>query len=265
MKSIKNKILPYLPLKEINILSVHGKQFVPDLRNAELPQIFRGRPIIESDISEEDKINLINICPTKCITNNPFSIDLGNCCFCKECHFLCPDKIRFTNDYKIATNNRNDLIIKQGINNPIRVNPDIIRPEIKSFFRNSLKLRQVSAGGDNSCEMELNAIGNVNFDIGRYGIEFTASARHADGILITGPISDNMASALQTCYDAIASPKIIILAGVDAISSGIFAGSKSLNRNFLNNHHIDLFIPGNPAHPLTIINGILDLIGKQKG
>jgi Ni,Fe-hydrogenase III small subunit len=112
--------------------------------------------------------------------------------------------------------------------------------------------------------MELNASGNVNFDMGRYGIEFVASPRHADGIVITGPISENMAEATQICYDAVPNPKIIILVGTDAISGGIFENSQALNRRFLDRYPIDLYVPGNPAHPLTFINGILSLIGKKK-
>jgi len=110
--------------------------------------------------------------------------------------------------------------------------------------------------------MELNASGNVNFDMGRYGIEFVASPRHADGIVITGPVSENMAEALQICYDATPSPKIIILVGTDAISGGIFSESKAVNREFLSKYPVDLYIPGNPAHPLTFINGLLQLIGR---
>ena len=121
---------------------------------------------------------------------------------------------------------------------------------------------QVSAGGDNSCEQELNACSNVNFDMGRFGIEFVASPRHADGLVITGPINQNMAAALQITYDAIPEPKIIILAGVDAISGGIFAGSPALNRSFLEKYKPDLYIPGNPVHPLSFINGVLSLLGK---
>jgi len=127
-----------------------------------------------------------------------------------------------------------------------------------------LKLRQVSAGGDNSCELELNACGNVNFDMGRFGIEFVASPRHADGIVITGPITENMAVPLQICYDAVPDPKIIILAGTDAISGGIFSDSPALNRTFLSKYKIDLYVPGNPIHPLTFINGVMDLIKKRK-
>ena len=136
-----------------------------------------------------------------------------------------------------------------------------MRPEIRSLFRSSLKLRQVSAGGDNSGEWELNAANNVQFDISRFGIEFVASPRHADGIVITGPIANNMAEALQICYDAVPHPKIIVLVGTDAISGGLFADSPAVNRSFLQNNTVDLYIPGNPAHPLTFINGVLSLIG----
>jgi len=106
--------------------------------------------------------------------------------------------------------------------------------------------------------------GNVNFDMGRFGIEFVASPRHADGIVITGPVSENMAEPLQICYDATPDPKLIILAGTDAISGGIFDGAPALNRSFLNKYKIDLYVAGNPVHPLSFINGILQLIRKIK-
>ena len=175
-----------------------------------------------------------------------------------------PDKITFTKDYKIASNELEKLIIKEGEDKPIEVNPDIVRKEIHSILGRSLKLRQISAGGDNSCEMELNAANNVQFDMSRYGIDFVASPRHADGIVITGPITQNMAKAVQICYDATPDPKIIVLVGTDAISGGIFAGSPAIDRSFLANYPVDLYIPGNPAHPLTIINGLLDLTRKLK-
>jgi Ni,Fe-hydrogenase III small subunit/NAD-dependent dihydropyrimidine dehydrogenase PreA subunit len=249
-------------IENIKILIHQGKQYIPDVTQAEVPGIFRGRPII-SDASVDEKA-LIGLCPTGAIIANPVCIDLGKCIFCGECAFAFPDKIRFTTDYKIATNDRNGLMIKEGSNKPIELNADLIRKEISEYFSGSLKLRQVSAGGDNSCELELNACGNVNFDMGRFGIEFVASPRHADGIVITGPITENMAEPLQICYDASPDPKIIILAGTDAISAGIFADSPALNRSFLNKYQIDLYVPGNPIHPLTFINGVLDLIRRRK-
>jgi Ni,Fe-hydrogenase III small subunit len=190
------------------------------------------------------------------------SIDLGRCTFCGECSLRFPDKIQFTKDYRIATNIRERLIVKEGDEDRISIDKEEVRRDIKSLFGKSLKLRQVSAGGDNSCELELNAANNVQFDMSRFGIDFVASPRHADGVVITGPITKNMARALEICYDAIPEPKIVVLVGTDAISGGIFENSDQLDRSFLENHKVDLYIPGNPAHPLTIINGLLDITGR---
>lgn len=249
-------------IDEIKILLHQGKQFIPDVTTVKVPGIFRGRPVISQVVVDYEKLQ--EICPVDAISNNPVSIDLGKCTFCGECAIAFPDKIQFTKDYKMSVNERERLIIKEGQDIPILLDPGKVRKEIRKLFGGSLKLRQVSAAGDNSCEWELNATSNVNFDMGRFGIEFVASPRHADGIVITGSVSENMAEPLQICYSAIPEPKIIILAGTDAISGGIFAGSKALDRSFLTRYPIDLYIPGNPVHPLTFINGVLDLIRKRK-
>lgn len=248
--------------ENLKILYRQGKQYIPDVTQAKVPGIFRGRPIISKEKVDENE--LAEQCPLNAISTNPLNIDLGKCSFCGECATAFPNKIKFTADYKIATNQRERLIITEGDDKSIELNADLIRKEIYECFSSSLKLRQVSAGGDNSCELELNACGNVNFDMARFGIEFVASPRHADGIVITGPITENMAQPLQICYDAIPDPKIIILAGTDAISGGIFVDSPALNRSFLSKYKIDLYVPGNPIHPLTFINGVLQLIRKRK-
>ena len=243
------------------ILYHQGKQFIPDVTSAKVPGIFRGRPKISEVKIDENE--LLEICPVDAISINPVSIDLGKCTFCGECAMRFPEKIQFTTDYKISTNERGNLIVTEGNDSPIGINPAKVRTEAHKLFKQSLKLRQVSAGGDNSCEWELNAANNVQFDISRFGIDFVASPRHADGIVITGPITANMAEPLERCYNAIPHPKMIILAGTDAISGGIFADSPALNREFLSNHTVDLYIPGNPVHPLTFINGMLSLLGKK--
>ncbi len=246
----------------LSILYHQGKQFIPDVTTVKVPGIFRGRPVIS--LVKVDETGLKEICPVNAISTNPVSIDLGKCTFCGECAMRFPEKITFSTDYKIAANKRESLIVKEGDEKPIALDPEKVRKEIHRLFGRSLKLRQVSAGGDNSCEWELGAANNVQFDMGRFGIEFVASPRHADGIVITGPITENMAEALQICYDATPDPKIIVLVGTDAISGGIFADSNAIDRGFLEKYHIDLYIPGNPAHPLTIINGLLDLTRKLK-
>jgi Ni,Fe-hydrogenase III small subunit len=237
-----------------------GKQFIPDVRNVGVPGIFRGRPVISREKVDGDA--LVKCCPTQAISTSPISIDLGKCTFCGECAMQFPNKIFFTTDYKLSTNERERLLIKEGVDEPIGLNTAIIPKEFSSMFGRSLKLRQVSAGGDNSCEWELGAANNVQFDMSRFGIEFVASPRHADGIVITGPITANMAEPLQICYDATPDPKIVVLCGTDAISGGIFEGSPALDRSFLDSHRVDLYIPGNPAHPLTVINGLLALTGR---
>ncbi len=247
--------------KEIKILWHHGKQFIPDLTRVTVPEPFRGRPEISADKVDEQR--LADLCPTAAIRTRPLRIDLGQCTFCGECALAFPNKIKFTSDPLIATNDRESLIVTEGDSHPIFLNAQKIRKEIQQIFGRSLKLRQISSGGDNSCELELNACGNPNFDMGRFGIEFVASPRHADGIVITGPMSENMAEATRICYEAIPDPKIVILCGVDAISGGIFAGSKALDRRFIEQTSIDLYVPGNPPHPLTFINGVLELTRKK--
>ena len=142
--------------------------------------------------------------------------------------------------------------------------PEKVRPEIPELFNRILRLRQVSAGGDASVEMELNATGNVNFDFGRYGVEFTASPRHADGVVVTGPVTANMAEALQICYDAVPDPKVLIVCGSEACSGGLFADSRAVDRTFFERHRVDLWLPGAPTHPMTFIDAVMNMTGLKK-
>jgi Ni,Fe-hydrogenase III small subunit len=125
-----------------------------------------------------------------------------------------------------------------------------------------LKLRQVSAGGCNGCEAELNVLSTVVFDLARFGIQFVASPRHADGILITGPVTANMKQALYDMYEAVPSPKIVIAVGACAISGGPFAGADASLGGVPTDLKVDLYVPGCPPHPFTILEGLLRLLGK---
>ena len=234
-----------------------GEQFIKDIRNAEMREQFRGFPIIGPSSRIDEKI-----CPTGALSNDPLTIDLGKCTFCGACASK-SECIKFSNYYKLASTKREKLYITEGmLKEEYNKTAIVVNEEIKKTFGKSLKLRQVSAGGCNGCEMELNACLNVNFDMGRFGIDFVASPRHADGLVITGPISENMADALENCYKSTPNPKIVILCGACAISGGIFQQSTKLNREFVEKYPIDLYIPGCPVHPLTFINAILDYIGQ---
>jgi Ni,Fe-hydrogenase III small subunit/ferredoxin-like protein FixX len=242
----------------------HGYQAISDIRNAPILETHRGFPVIDQSKYSGDWQQIVDACPAKAIINNPFSIDLGKCIFCGECEKLTNGAIRFTNEYKLGNTSRVRLIVKAGMQFHEYITDAIeARKEIHKIFGRSIKLRQVSAAGCNGCELELNASGNVNFDMGRFGIDFVASPRHADGIVITGPISKNMAPALKDTYESISDPKIVIAFGACAISGGIFAESEELNRSFLDEVKVDLYIPGSPPHPLTFINAVLDFIGRK--
>lgn len=243
----------------IKCANLQKNQVIKDIKNATVNENFRGLPNVCNEKCNNIE-NCQNICPTNAIGND-LAIDLGKCIFCGECERVCgSDVIKFSNFHKLGSTSRENLVTK-GELDPIKSSEFV-----KKTFGRSLKLRQVSAGGCNSCEMELGACSNANFDMGRFGIEFVASPRHADGIVITGPITKNMAKALEATYQAISEPKIIILVGACAISGGIFGidGQKSdeLNREFLEKYKVDLYIPGCPAHPLTIINAILEFLGQ---
>lgn len=126
-----------------------------------------------------------------------------------------------------------------------------------------MRLRQVSAGGCNGCEVEVNALGNVVFDSSRFGIEFVASPRHADGILVTGPVTTNMNAALLMTYEAVAEPKLVIAAGACAISGGLYRGHAEICDGVEGLLPVDLYIPGCPPHPITILDGLLRLLGRM--
>ena len=248
---------------KIKVLKSHGWQYIPNLNDVTLTEEFRGRPELTETHNMADVEAAAKICPTRAISTTPFSLDLGRCMFCGECALCAPKNILFTNDYKIGSTSREALIVKPGAER-VEFHHENVRKEIPELFGKALKLRQVSAGGDASVEMELNATGNVNFDFGRYGVEFVASPRHADGVVITGPISSNMAEALDICYNSIPDPKIVIVCGSEACSGGLYADSRAVDRRFMERYNVDLWLPGAPTHPMTFIDGVMNMLNLKR-
>ena len=207
----------------------------------------------------------VPICPSQAIARqngSPVSLDMGMCLFCNACVEICPQKaITQTNDHRMSARNREALVLGgQGLEE-VRLASALDEKLLKLFGR-SLRLRQVSAGGCAACEADTNVLGTIGWDLGRFGIQFVASPRHADGLLITGPVTKNMELALRKTYDAVAAPKIVIAVGACAISGGPFAGQEACNNGVNNILPVDLYIPGCPPHPLTILDGLLRILDR---
>jgi Ni,Fe-hydrogenase III small subunit/Pyruvate/2-oxoacid:ferredoxin oxidoreductase delta subunit len=227
-----------------------------------LPDRFRGLPVLDESRCAEGCRACIEACPTGAVARDGqgLRLDLGRCLFCTDCVATCPEGgIRYTQDYRLAVRTREDLVLQSG---PELQRARPLEQKMRRLFGRSLKLRQVSAGGDNSAEADLNVLGTVVFDMGRFGIQFVASPRHADGLVVTGPVTQNMKLALLKTYEAVPAPKIVIAVGACAISGGIFRDHPEVNNGVAGIVPVDLYIPGNPPHPLTILDGLLRLLGR---
>ena len=227
-----------------------------------LPARFRGRPVLDESKCREGCRACTDACPTQAITTNPLRIDLGACLFCPVCEEACPEgAIVYTPDHRLAARSRADLVVAQGEAKLTTA----LDAKMRKLFGRSLKLRHVAAGDCSGCAAELSAAGNVVFDLGRFGIQFVASPRHADGIVVTGPVSDNMRLALLKTYEAVPPPKLVIAVGACAISGGPFRGSAVVAggaQAALGGIPVDLLVPGCPPHPITFLDGMLRLLGR---
>ena len=224
-----------------------------------LPARFRGRPQIHASRCEADCQKCIENCPTSSISRaeGELALDMGRCLFCGQCAAICPkDAIEFSSDHRLAVCRREDLIVRGDSSTQEFTR----QSKLPRGFHKSFKMRQVSAAGCNACEADCNVLTTVGWDIGRFGLDFVASPRHADGILITGPVSENMRSALLTTHEAVPAPKLVIACGACAISGGPFLDHPETHNGAQDLLPIDLYIPGCPPHPLTILDGLLRLI-----
>jgi len=227
-----------------------------------LPDRFLGMPKIAAAKCVTECSVCVNACPVQAIKKLQGApvIDLGKCIFCGACARQCPgEAIAFSTEHSLAGNEKSDLAIR-GDCHFRRALP--LEPERLRMFRRSLRLRQVSAGGCNACEADVNVLNTIVFDLARFGIQFVASPRHADGLLVTGPVTRNMELALRKTYAATPAPKLVIAVGACAISGGMFAKHEEVHRGVACVLPVDLFIPGCPPHPYTILDGLLRLLGR---
>src|SRR5208337_5281148 len=214
---------------------------------------FRGLPVVDVSKCPDGCRSCAEACPTDAIAIDGagFRLDLGRCLFCTDCVEACPEgAIRYSQEYRLAARRREDLLYD---GRTLKL-AEALDQKTRRLFGRSLKLRQVSAGGSGACEADLNVLSTVVFDLGRFGIQFVASPRHADGIVVTGPVSANMRTAVLDTYAAVPAPKLVIAVGACAISGGPYLDNPEVHNGCTGLLPVDLFIPGCPPHPITILD-----------
>ncbi len=237
----------------------------PDGPAPALPTRHGGALRVDATKCGEGCRECLPVCPTEAITRSDGAVaalDLGRCLFCSACVETCPtDAITQTGDHRMAVRARGDLVLGARGKEEIRL-AEALDDKLRKLFGRSLRLRQVSAGGCSACEADVNVLGTIGWDLGRFGIQFVASPRHADGLLITGPVTKSMELALRKTWDAVPEPRIVIAVGACAIAGGPFIGHPEVRDGADAVVPVDLYIPGCPPHPLTILDGLLRLLGR---
>jgi Ni,Fe-hydrogenase III small subunit/formate hydrogenlyase subunit 6/NADH:ubiquinone oxidoreductase subunit I len=246
---------------------------------------FRGRPEFDFP-SWRDARPAAEVCPTGAIAlsgddaTRRVTVDYGLCIFCGQCADASQDgAVHITTDFELATHSRASLIFAADY----RLNSDGTHNQWIATYRaeateesagekiseaihralgRSLAIRQVDAGSCNGCEIEIGALNNPIHDIERFGIHFVASPRHADMLLVTGPVTRNMELALLKTHAATPDPKVVVAVGACGISGGLFGANYASRGGVDSTIPVDVYIPGCPPRPEALLYGILLAVGR---
>lgn len=250
------------------------KDICPDLADG-----VRGLPMLTDTPCQSGCSACVEVCPTDAISvfkiedNNHVRLDLGDCISCGYCVDVCPTgTIRNNPTTRVAVRTREELVLCTAANEEIvaRRKADRLNTKFPAadsldkahWFGRSVAARVVSTGCS-ACDMELGAAGNPIFDIERFGVHIVASPRFADALIITGPVSKGMQDALFSCYGAMSSPRVVVALGTCAISGGVHKGGYAEANGVENILPVNVYIPGCPPHPWSIIHGMLLAMGKE--
>jgi Ni,Fe-hydrogenase III small subunit/formate hydrogenlyase subunit 6/NADH:ubiquinone oxidoreductase subunit I len=258
---------------------------------AQIPKQFRGAPCFDFSRWRDARLSA-DACPTGAISieesaeRRRVTIDYGLCIYCSECSEADDSgAVKITCEFELAVRQRDDLVVhaeyllapdgnqseflgvqvgssfKHSLLNPLE---DRVRQRIHQVLGRSLAIREVDAGSCNGCEIEISALNNPIYDLERLGIHFVASPRHADMLLVTGPVTANMELALTKTYHATPDPKIVVAVGTCGISGGIFGKNYATVGGVDAVVPVDVFIPGCPPRPHALLHGILLALGRME-
>jgi Ni,Fe-hydrogenase III small subunit/formate hydrogenlyase subunit 6/NADH:ubiquinone oxidoreductase subunit I len=256
---------------------------------AKISDRFRGRPSFDFD-KWKDARPAAEVCPTGAISlsdkgdSRKVAVDYGLCVFCGLCAEASSEQaVRITQEFELATSERSNLVLTaeytlnadrthRGLQ---KVDRRLVSPEkdveslgkkaretIQKILGRSLAIREVDAGSCNGCELEILALNNPVHDIERFGIQFVASPRHADMLLVTGPVTRNMELALLKTHRAMAEPKVVVAVGACGISGGIFGENYASLGSVDKVLPVDVYVPGCPPRPQALLHGILLAVGR---
>jgi Ni,Fe-hydrogenase III small subunit/formate hydrogenlyase subunit 6/NADH:ubiquinone oxidoreductase subunit I len=256
---------------------------------AQISQSFRGRPSFDFE-KWKDARPAAEVCPTGAISlsdkgdSRKVTVDYGLCVFCGLCAEVSSDQaVRITQEFELATADRRNLILtaeytlnadrthrklRKVNRQSVNAKTDLeslgakARERIHQLLGRSLAIREVDAGSCNGCELEIVALNNPIHDIERFGIQFVASPRHADMLLVTGPVTRNMELALLKTHRAMAEPKVVVAVGACGISGGIFGVNYAALGGVDKVLPVDVYIPGCPPRPQALLQGILLGVGR---
>jgi hypothetical protein len=195
-----------------------------------------------------DQQEFKSVCPVHAISVNPERIDLGKCVFCEACAKAFPSKVQFSDEYKMTTNVRDRLVLLAGENNQVSMAKEIIRPEISAIANLPIRLHVINMSDE--------PVSITNTFLKPYNIELVSSANEAHGLIIFSAVTNNEGDRFKEAYHNLLPPKLIILAGTTSITENVSGNADGLFDRIT----IDLYVPGQPVHPLNFAEGILELI-----
>lgn len=237
---------------------------VPDRYRGE-PRPVPGRPF--------DALPSPGSCPTGALSLDPddrrYALDVARCIRCGRCGEAAGGAVELGREVEVAARSRAGLVIQaeRGPDGAVVTLPPPPPPgEVEGWIRRtlgrSLALRHLDAGSCNACDWELTALLNPVYDVRRLGVDFVASPRHADGVIVTGPVTRNLQTAVRRTWEAIPDPRLVIAVGACASSGGIAGQSYASAGGVGEILPVDVFVPGCPPRPEAIIYGILLAVGR---